>query len=129
MNSVVHMNYLLMINPYFQAVKNVCETARKLNKGLEYISKWDYQWKMYFNPGPTKMAKEVLFSRKNLKVIHPNLTFIGKDVHSSPFQNHLGLVLDSKLNFDMHLNKKISIVNHGIALLRKLRFSIPKKHF
>ena len=33
------------------------------------------------------------------------------------FQKNLGPVLDSKLNFDMHL-KKNSVVNNGIALLR-----------
>ena len=64
---------------------------------------------MYFNPGLTKMAKEVLFSGEKLKVIHPNPTFIGKHVYSSYFQKHLGLVLDSKLNFGMHLNKKTGI--------------------
>ena len=52
------------------------------------------------------MAKEVLFSSKKLKITHPNLTFIGKDVNSSPFQKHLGPVLDSKLNFDMYLKEK-----------------------
>ena len=111
----------------FSVIKNVNETAKKLNKNLENISKWAHQWKMPFNPDPTKMAKEVLFSRKKSKVIHPNLTFIGKDVHSSFFQKHLGLVLDSKLNFDMHLKETISIVNNGIALLKKLRYSIPRK--
>ena len=45
------------------------------------------------------MAKEVLFSYKKSKVIHPNLIFIGKGVHSSP-------LLDSTLNFDMHLKGK-----------------------
>ena len=69
----------------FSVVKNVNETAKKLNKDLENISKWDHHWKMSFNPDPTKMAKEVLFSRKKSKVIHPNLNFIGKDVHSSFF--------------------------------------------
>ena len=82
---------------------------------------------MSFNPDLTKMAKEVLFSRKKSKVIHTNLTFIGKDVHSFSFQKHLGLVLDSKLNLDMYLKEKISIVNNDIALLRKLRYSIPRK--
>ena len=36
-------------------------------------------------------------------------------------------MLDSKLYFDRHLKEKISIVNNGIALLRKLRYSIPRK--
>ena len=40
---------------------------------------------------------------------------------------NLGLVLDSKLNFDVNLKGKFSIINNGIALLRKLRHSIPGK--
>ena len=90
----------------FSVVKNVNETAKKLNKDLENISKWAHQWKMSFNPDPTKMEKEALFSRKNLKVIHPNLTFIGKGVHSSPFEKHLGLVLNSKFKFRHEFNRK-----------------------
>ena len=86
----------------FSVVKNVNETAKSLNKDLENISKWVHQWKMSFSLDPTKMAKEVLLSRKNLKVINPNLIFIGKIFHSSPFQKCLGLVLNSKLNFDMN---------------------------
>ena len=82
---------------------------------------------MSFNPDPTKMVKEVLFARKKLKVIHPNLTFIGKSVHSSSFQKYFGLVLNSKLNFDMHLKEKIPVVNNGIVLLMKLRYSMPRK--
>ena len=56
-----------------------------------------------------------------------NLTFIGKSFHSSAFQKHLGLALDSKLNFDKHLKEKFSIVNKIVALLRKRRYSILRK--
>ena len=82
---------------------------------------------MSFNLDPTKMAQEVLFSRKKSKVIHPSLIFTGKDVGRSESQKHLSLVLDSKLKFNMHLPGKVSIINNGIALLRKLRHSIPRK--
>ena len=83
---------------------------------------------MCFNPEPKKkVAKEVFFSMKKSRVIHPNLTSIGKGVHSPSFQKHLGLVLYSKLNFYMHLKGTISIVNNGIALLKKLRYSTPRK--
>ena len=82
---------------------------------------------MSFNSDPTKMAQEVLFSRKKSKVIHPSLIFNGKDVSCSAFQKHHGLVFDPKFNFDMHLKGKFSIINNGIALLRKLRHSFPRK--
>ena len=78
----------------FSVIKNVNKTAKKLNKDLENISKWARQWMMSFNPDPTNIAKEVLFSRKKTIVIDPNLTFIGKAVHSSSFQKHFGMVLD-----------------------------------
>ena len=57
---------------------------------------------MSFNPDPTKMAQEALFSRKKPKVIHPSLIFNGKDVSRSESLKHLGVVFDLKLNFGMH---------------------------
>ena len=111
----------------FFVVENVSGTTTNLNKDLENINKWAQQWKMSFNPDPTKMAREILFSRKKSKLIHPSLIFNGKDVSRSESQKHLGFVLDSKLNFNMHLKGKFSIINNGIALLRKLRHSIPRK--
>ena len=82
---------------------------------------------MCFNSDPTKMTQEVLFSRKNSKVIHPSLIFNGKDVSRSEPHKHLALVFDPKLNFDMYLKGKFSVINNGIALLRKLKHSIPRK--
>ena len=81
---------------------------------------------MSFNPDPTKVAQEVLFSGKKSKVIHPSLIFNGKDVSRSESHKH-GLVFDPKLNFDIHLKGEFSIINNGIALLRKSRHSIPRK--
>ena len=82
---------------------------------------------MSFNPDPQKMAQKVLFSRKKCKVIHPSLIFNGKGVSRSESHEHLGFVFDPKLNFDMHLKGEFSIVHNGIALLRKLRHSVPRK--
>ena len=90
----------------FSVVENVNETTANLNKDLENINKWAQQWNMSFNPDPTKMVQDVLFSRKKSKVIHPSLILNGKDVSRSGSHKHLGLVFDSKLNFDMHLKGK-----------------------
>ena len=42
-------------------------SAKELNSDLEKISKWAFQWKMQFDPGPNKQANEVIFSKKNKK--------------------------------------------------------------
>ena len=54
----------------------ICETlqaANVLNDDLRKICKWGKQWKMVFNPDPTKQAQEVIFSRKSHSPKHPDL--------------------------------------------------------
>ena len=48
----------------YSVVEDPVVTATDLNHDLDIINKWAYQWKMEFNPDPTKQAKEVLFSCK-----------------------------------------------------------------
>ena len=57
----------------YSVVKDPSITATDLNHDLDIINKWAYQWKMEFNPDPTKQAKEVLFSCKRMSPVHPDL--------------------------------------------------------
>ena len=45
-------------------------SASHLNSDLSKISNWAFQWKMSFNPDPSKQAQEVIFSRKIQKTCH-----------------------------------------------------------
>ena len=47
----------------FSLVHNVNACAKELNNDLKKINKWAFQWKMNFNPDPSKQAQEVIFSR------------------------------------------------------------------
>ena len=76
---------------------------------------------MYFNPDSTKQAVEVLFSRKQLHVTLPKLTFNNSTISSEESTKHLGLILDKRLSFDHHLKEKISIANKGVGLIIRLR--------
>ena len=49
----------------FSIVKNPIISANELNQDLETIRQWAHQWKLEFNPDPTKQATELLFSCKN----------------------------------------------------------------
>ena len=49
----------------FSIVSDPLETANILNEDLDKTRRWDEQWKIAFNPYPTKQAQEVVFS-KNL---------------------------------------------------------------
>ena len=59
----------------FTIVKDKNESANTLNNDLLLISKWAYNWKMLFNPDPSKPAQEVLFSRKKKTQVHPAISF------------------------------------------------------
>ena len=80
---------------------------------------------MSFNPDPSKQAQEVIFSRKVQKTCHPSIYFSNKSVKQVSSQKHLGLILDSKLNFQEHLKNILNKVDKTIGLLRKLQNILP----
>ena len=49
-------------------------SANDLNKDLERIHKWAFQWKMKFNPDLTKQAQEVILTCKTKKLPHPSFS-------------------------------------------------------
>jgi len=110
----------------FSEVSNLHSSANDLNRDLSKINDWAYQWKMQFNPDPTKQAQEVIFSRKIRNQSHPSLYFNNNPVQKTTSQKHLGLHLDTKLDFQEHLKKVFAKVNKPIALLRKLRTILPR---
>ena len=61
---------------------------------------------MQFNPDRNKQAQELYFAKKagNQKVL--DLTFKKSNVASSPTVRHLGILLDSRLNFNEHVQSK-----------------------
>ena len=76
---------------------------------------------MSFKPDPSKQAQEVILSRKLQKANHNQVYFNHNSVKQVPPQKYLGVYLDTKLNFQEHLNNIISKVNKTIRLLRKLQ--------
>ena len=81
----------------FSVIHESQTSANVLNKDLEMIHNWGFQWKMNFNPDPTKQAEEVIFNRKTKKLPHPPLLINNTNVTQSIYQKHLGIIPDSKL--------------------------------
>ena len=111
----------------FTIVKDENKSANVLNNDLSLISEWAFNWKMLFNPDPTKPAQEVLFSRKKKTLYHPALSLNNIQVKRASSQKHLGLILDEKLNFKQHIESAIVKINKGVAVIKKLRYSLPRK--
>ena len=45
----------------FSIVRDPLISTEELNHDLKLINKWAFQWKMSFNPDPTKPAEEIIF--------------------------------------------------------------------
>ena len=98
----------------YSVVHDPEKSARELNHDLEVINNWAKQWKMSFNPDPTKPAEEILFSHKRPRP-HPPLFFNGVEVKRVTEHKHLGLILDPLLNFAAHFKEKIAKARKGLG--------------
>ena len=102
-------------------------SSRDLNKDLEKITNWAFMWKMLFNPDISKQAVEVIFSNKKVPSSPTPLTFNRIPVKRVSQTKHLGMILDSKLSFENHVNAKIAIANKGLGVMKQLRKWVPSK--
>ena len=65
-------------------------------------------------------------SLKGITTNHATVYFNNAPVIRGNFQKHLGLFLDSKLNFFDHINEKIKKATKGINFVRKMNLSLPR---
>ena len=74
-----------------------------------------------FQPDPTKQVQEIVLNMKKTAY------FINTPVNSVATHKHLGMILDSKLSYENHLQSVFSRVNKTSGLLRKLQPTLPRK--
>ena len=120
------VNFFADDTSLFSIVQDPQTSASDINHDLGLISNWAHQWKMCFNPDPTKPAEEVLFSQKIIKPVHPPIYFNGTEVKRVSEHKHLGLILDSKLTFVKHINEKISVARKWIGVIKHARLKLNR---
>ena len=91
-----------------------------LNKDLELINNWAFQWKMQFNPDRNKQAQELYFSKTTGNQKSLDLTFNKSNAASSPSVKQSGMLLDSRLNFNERVQSKMNKCCKIIGLIKKL---------
>ena len=110
----------------FSVVNNLHTSANDINHDLNMIKKWAYQWKMTFNPDPSKQAEQVIFSRKRSNQNHPTVFFQDIPVYIVEEHKHLGLLLDEKLSFSSHIKDILTKANKGIGMIKFLSRYLPR---
>ena len=104
----------------FSLVRDPNESSAKLGRDLGRVARWAHQWKMSFNPDPSKQAVEVHSSRKINPVDAPPVYFHNLSVASCETHKHLVSLLDKRLAFDRHVEEMILRANKGIGLITRL---------
>ena len=103
----------------FSVVHDVNASAKELNDDLKKVNDSAFQWKISFNPDPSKQAQEVFFSCKSKRSTHLPLFFNNSNDSQTFSQKHLGVILDFKLTFEDHLNNAFAKVYKAVGLLHK----------
>ena len=100
---------------------NLIATRKKLA-----IGQINGKWKI--NLDPNKQANEVIFSRKSNSnsFPYPPVKFSENNITKYSHQKHLGILLDSKLNFNTHIDQKIKKCNKLIGLMKRLSVNLPQ---
>ena len=75
---------------------------------------------MQFNRDINKQAIQVIFSQKKGTVVHSPIFSNGSEVTIKLEHKHLGMILDSKLNFHSHVREAIIKARRGIGIIRFL---------
>ena len=71
---------------------------------------------MVFNPDPNTPEESIVFTNRNT-TSYENVSYACMDVKPVDSHKHLGYVLDSKLNYSKHLDKKIRKANQCIGVI------------
>ena len=82
---------------------------------------------MQFNPDWNKQAQELYFSKKAGNQKSLDITFNKSNVISSPSVKHLGMLLDSHLNFNKHVQSKMNKCYKILGLIKKLSIPQPRE--
>ena len=108
----------------FSIVKNELRTGLDLNKDLEKVRMWAWQWKMQFNADKTE---KVIFSWKKSRPRHPVLKLGNDEIKTSLEHKHLGMTLDNKLGFQSHIREVILKARRGIGMSKYLSKYISRE--
>ena len=76
---------------------------------------------MSFNPDPIKGTQKVIFSGETITQNHPIIYFNQNPIMQTNSQKHLGVFLDTRLDFNEHLTNTFTKANRNVGLFRKFQ--------
>lgn len=96
---------------------DVIDIAQNISCALGRVGTWLHNLGLSISPPKTKM---ILFSRKRVGMVVPNIYYENHLVRCLPNVHYLGMLLDKKLNWKLHINHLVASCNKSINLMKCL---------
>ncbi len=107
----------------FSSGETIFDCYAKLNKDLETINTWARKWKIKINADKTE---GLIISRKSTQYAVPKITLDGCNVNFVREHKHVGVWLDNKLDWKIHIEKLADKANKRMGILRRFKYSLPR---
>ena len=103
---------------FYSSSKDVEKAIARIQRHLDRLLTWCSENGIYINPAKTKY---MIFSSRELKGPHKQLTVHGTPLEQFQTFNYLGVVLDQHLTFNNHAKHVIQRVSSKVYQLRMLK--------
>ena len=94
-----------------------------LNEDLKSLHNWANQWRVNFNANKTVY---MLFSYKHNIPEYPSLSLGDTSIKLVDSHTHLGLTLDRKLDWKLHVSKTCTKASQRLSNIKRIRHLIPR---
>ncbi len=107
----------------FDSAENFYDSISRINDDLQTIRNWARKWKIKINAEKTE---GLLISRKGSNYATPYITLNGCHVNFVQSHKHVGIWLNTKLDWKTHINDLVSKANKRMGILRKFKYLLPR---
>ena len=87
------------------------------------LTSYGVQWLVKLNANKTNY---MIITRKRNRPNHPNLILNGETISESQNHTHLGVTINNKLSWSVHINMTIAKADRRLSVIRRCRNQIPR---
>ncbi len=107
----------------FKSGESLYDCYIDLNSDLETINAWAKKWKIKINAEKTE---GLIITRKSTQYAIPNIILDGCPVNFVKAHKHVGIWLDSKLDWKIHICNLAEKANKRMGILRRFKYLLPR---
>ena len=107
--------------------ENVSTLQDKMNMELKKLHNWCNANKLTINP--SKSTAILISPTLNTQITNVNITIDNSPIIISETAKYLGVMIDSKLNFQNHIKIIENKLSRGVGILYRLKAVLPREAF